>query len=1006
PGKYAADLPHKTDFNINKLTQKQIGDLINEYAYAASYAQKCGFNGVEISCTYFFALGQLITSSDNTRNDEFGGNLDNRAKILFKIIQAIRMKISKPSRFVIGLKLFCGNFEPDYNDDEFGEFIHNVEKTGFDYIAITGGQYDLIKDLKRGDDPKKCEYFYQKFVLTMRKHLTRTKLFMNGGFVTLTEIIAAIRNGWAAGVSLARPVAAEPDLPKKLFAGEVKSATKSLFEPMDYSVEIKFAGSQLWQHGYSLTVMDASNPDHIELFKKDLHLHEKQKLLASNDNETVIGYPKTILHPELLDEDMLKRIQQSKVIDSTVAATLDEQPVKIGVTTKMDDDMESMLIEDETHHMMKKQLDYGAPGDLQENTVEDSIHKVVKRHENLADVGVDIIEETIEKVIVTQSDFTEPTQLKPTESEKQEVQADDVIKYDDGILNAAAETVDASFSDVKTVLEATFKEDLKIVDEVVKDISEGLRKEDEEISTEAATDKDEQHEKTLSPTQQSEIKGTTEVISGLSDDDKPIISGIVEEVRNANDDTMKPMEEQTAEQEKIENTITENEKHPMIDREPPVGDENYAIDENVVEEVMRKEIYDGVSAEMTTSFMDDPMAHQTELTPGKGDEQFTDASGFQDTEGHHELTESTDKEQQDHSKDDTVGYAPEGVTEAYIPKETTEDHIPEGMEEQFLEKTDGTDTTEDLTDKHFHEDIGSDVKSGSQSEATISKDMTADDHDHVQEYPIVKDQHPEGLQEGEVDQAGLNELSGEANHYNVSSATYSTLFGSTLMGENEERVVYDEYNIKRSVPGQSPEETYRGEIYGISSGESKDMESGEHISSEKVDLNQVEPEFDADKSAMDHSTATHRFGLTGFISSALPDSVQNLISSTRSKFDEMLSEGDGKHQPDLQFTMKTEEMMGDDGRKYEVHTESYTVSNADHRLSSDFGDTKAFLTGDSDKFKVDDDNLTGGSTDTHHSVETTITTMTSLDDKEPKKHRDGLFGDKKSTDELDFEFIH
>lgn len=33
---------------------------------------------------------------------------------------------------------------------------------------------------------------------------------MNGGFVTLTEMLNAIRNGWAAGISLARPVAAEP----------------------------------------------------------------------------------------------------------------------------------------------------------------------------------------------------------------------------------------------------------------------------------------------------------------------------------------------------------------------------------------------------------------------------------------------------------------------------------------------------------------------------------------------------------------------------------------------------------------------------------------------------------------------------------------------------------------------------------------------------------------------------------------------------------------------------
>lgn len=44
----------------------------------------------------------------------------------------------------------------------------------------------------------------------MRKHLTRTKLFMNGGFVTLPDMVAAVRDGWAAGISLARPVAAEP----------------------------------------------------------------------------------------------------------------------------------------------------------------------------------------------------------------------------------------------------------------------------------------------------------------------------------------------------------------------------------------------------------------------------------------------------------------------------------------------------------------------------------------------------------------------------------------------------------------------------------------------------------------------------------------------------------------------------------------------------------------------------------------------------------------------------
>ncbi|VBB32755.1 unnamed protein product [Acanthocheilonema viteae] len=976
PGKYAADLPHKTDFNINKLTRKKIGELINDYAYAASYAQQCGFNGVEISCTYFFALGQLITSNDNIRNDEFGGELDNRAKILFKIIQAIRMKICKPSRFVIGLKLFCGNFEPDYNIDTFGEFVHNVEKTGFDYIAITGGHYNLIKDLKRDDDPKKCEYFYQNFILTMRKHLTRTKLFMNGGFVTLEDMIAAVRDGWAAGIALARPVAAEPDLPKRLFSGEVKGATKSLFEPADYSVEIKFAGSQLWQHGYLLTVMDASNPDHIEQFKKDLHFHEKQKLAASDD-ELVIGYPKTIIHPELLDEDMLKLIQQPlKQKISTETVTLDKHATEDELTTKPDD-TERELIEEETHHVMKKQLDYGAPGDLQENTVEESIRTVIKRHENLADVGVDIIEETIEKVILTQSDFSEPPQSDLAQLPMEDVQAD-VNKHDD----ETAETLDANFNDVQTALEATFKEDVAVVDEMVQDISEELHKDNEG----AIADKDEQHVETLSPTQQSEIKETAEVISGLSDDDKPIISGIVEEVRNTTNDTMKSMEHS-------ENSITENEKYPMTDRDTSVGGENYDVDENPVEEVMRKEIY-GVSNQMTTSFMENSMAHHTELSPGKGDEQFTDASEFQDMEEHHEIR-STNRDKEDHlqhrSEEDMIEtHASEGVTEAYIPKDITEDYIPEGAEERFLEKTDETDMTRGLIDNHFHDDNMS--KDVLQSETTIAKDMTTDNH--VEEYPIAEKQHPESG----VSQPGWDELSGEADHYKISSTTYSTLFGSTLMSGNGDSVAYEEYYDKHSVPGQSPEETYHSKIYEIPNAESKDIQNAEKLSNE-----QIQSEFDTEKSLTDNSATAHRHGLTGFISSALPDSVQNLITSTRNKFDEILSESDGKHhQPDLQFTMKTEEIMDDGGRKYEVHTESY----ADHRSSSDFGDTKVFLADDSDKFKMHDDDLTSRSANIHHSTETTITTVTSQDDKESKKHRDGLFGEKKSTDELDFEFIH
>ncbi|EJW82081.1 hypothetical protein WUBG_07009 [Wuchereria bancrofti] len=656
---------------------------------------------------------------------------------------------------------------------------------------------------------------------------------------------------------------------------------------------------------------------------------KKQKL--ADVDELIIGYPKTIVHPELLDEDMLKRIQQlSKSTESTKAMIDEEGGAENEPITGMDD-TENVMIEEETHHVMKKQLDYGASGDLQENTVEDSIHTVVKRHENSADIGVDIIEETIEKVILTKSDFSEPPQSEPVESS---------------------------------------------IDEMVNNVDEGLHKENEERNAIAVDNVEEEHEITLPSNEQSETKEAAEVISGLSDDDKPIISGIVEEVRDANDDdTMKSME-QNAGNESAENPITENEKYLMKDKEPSVGDENCAIDENAVEEVMHKEIYN-ISTEMTTSFMEDSMAHQIEQSNGKDNEQFANDSEYHDTEGYHEIRQSNEKDKQDYLQDHFENDVIEG-------SHTSE----EGIEEDFLEKTDGTDITKGLTDNHFHENLDNGINNDSRSEAIITKDVIVDNH--LEEYPTAKDfkdQHLEGFLEDRINQPGWNELSNEANHYKVSSPTYSTLFGSTLMGENGKSVVYEEYYDKHSVPGQSPDETYRSEIYGIPSDEAKDAKNDENLLSEKVDINEVQTKFDVDKSGIDNSITTHRHGLTGFISSAIPDSVQNLISSTRNKFGEMLSEDDGKHEPDLQFTMKTEEMMGDDGRRYEVHTESYTISSGDDRLSSDFGDTKAFLAGVSDKFESHDDNLTGGSIDTHHSTEstiTTITTVTNQDDKDSK----------------------
>lgn len=754
---------------------------------------------------------------------------------------------------------------------------------------------------------------------------------------------------------------------------------------------VQFAGSQLWQHGSLLTVMDASNPDHIEQFKKDLHLHEKQKLIFSNDGDhagtkLVIGYPKTILHPELLDEDILKQIQP--LSEETKAVILEKYQAENGLTAKKMDDTENMLVEEEIHQMVTKQMDYGSSGDLQEKTVVDSIHNVAKRHESCSDGAVDIIEESAEKIVFTQSNFSEPSQPKLAETLEQDIEKDeDVIE---------AQVNDGNLNEVLNVTP-----EMQTFIEEMKDTTEGLEKEDEGISAkDSLTDKEYSNQKALSfpiqqsdtcrtteevsstPIQQIKSNQTAEVISGLSDDDKPIISAIVEEVSNVSDDTMKQMEYAEKSEERDyslgEKSVTDDKKHF-------VESVNYEVDKDVVEELMVKKTY-GIPSEMTESFMEGLMTHQTNVSLGKGDAEFTDTS----------ITEKyRDRELQDqlqnYSDDAVEAYASEAIMGAYVRRDMTYDHIPESIDERFPETTYENDMMRGLSDHHFQQDVSYDFQ-GERLESTKSKEMTLDKGD--QEYPSFKDFKEEDFMESRVGQPGWNELAGATDHSNIPTPTCDTFLDSTLVSGSE-------HNEKHPIPGQPlAEEVYHREIYGTNSEFPKSAESGEDASREKVEIVEVQAGCDVDKSSMNNGgTAKHKNRLAGFISSAIPDSVQSLISSTKSKFDDLLGDDDRKREPDLQFTMKTEEMIGDDGKKYEIHTESYTISTVDHTSRRDFGDTEAFPPSDSG-----DDNLIE-STGTHHSIETTAAKMTPADEKESKKHNDRLFGEKKSTNGLDFELI-
>ena len=69
-----------------------IRELIEHFAEAAERAQRAGFDGVELHAGHGYILSEFLSPSINRRDDEYGGCLENRARLLVDVIEAVKIR--------------------------------------------------------------------------------------------------------------------------------------------------------------------------------------------------------------------------------------------------------------------------------------------------------------------------------------------------------------------------------------------------------------------------------------------------------------------------------------------------------------------------------------------------------------------------------------------------------------------------------------------------------------------------------------------------------------------------------------------------------------------------------------------------------------------------------------------------------------------------------------------------------------------------------------------------
>ncbi len=138
------------------LTHEEVIELRNDFISAGKRAKDCGYDGVEIHGAHGYILSQFLSSEINLRTDEYGGNLSNRCRLLFEIIEGIRKECG--NEFLMGVRLSPERFGMDLLEIK-QVTQHIIDEGKIDFLDISLWDSFKLPETKEYQDQTLLEHF-------------------------------------------------------------------------------------------------------------------------------------------------------------------------------------------------------------------------------------------------------------------------------------------------------------------------------------------------------------------------------------------------------------------------------------------------------------------------------------------------------------------------------------------------------------------------------------------------------------------------------------------------------------------------------------------------------------------------------------------------------------------------------------------------------------------------------------------------------------------------------
>jgi len=251
---------------IRVMDRADIAQMTEWFASAAERAKRAGFDGVELHAAHGYIIAGFLSGYYNQRDDEYGGTLENRARLLLEIIAAVRARVG--AEFALWLRLDAQELHtPGGIDLEDAKAVARMaQAAGVDAVSVSASARITSGEVFTEAPLVHQPSGFMEWTAALKRSVDVPVIAV--GRIEPEAAEAALKRGDCDFIAMARKLLADPDLPNKLLNNQQNTIRPCIYcyvcvSQIFVNERVKCAVNPMTGHEFEYVITPCEQPKHI-----------------------------------------------------------------------------------------------------------------------------------------------------------------------------------------------------------------------------------------------------------------------------------------------------------------------------------------------------------------------------------------------------------------------------------------------------------------------------------------------------------------------------------------------------------------------------------------------------------------------------------------------------------------------------------------------------------------------------------------------------------------------